>query len=117
MSDRRTIEHQIVEQYARMAEISGRMRLAAYADDWDAVCDAEKECARVIGELSALGDLAPTDPVLRRQKLELMRRVLADDAEIRLLTQPWLKKLDQLLQTPDASARLDRAYGGGSLQG
>lgn len=117
MSDRLPIEQKIVEHYTRMAEISERMRLAAYADDWNGVGDAEKECARVICDLSALGDLAPTDPALRRQKLDLMRRVLADDAEIRLLTQPWLKKLDQLLQTPDASAQLDRAYGTGSMPG
>ena len=61
-----------------------------------------------------MGDLAPADPTLRQQKIELMRRVLADDAEIRLLTQPWLKKLDAMLRTPDTAARLGRTYGAGS---
>lgn len=117
MNDRLPIEQKIVEHYTRMAAISERMRLAAHADDWDGVFDAEQECAGVINDLSALGDLSPTDPALRRQKLDLMRRVLADDAEIRLLSQPWLKKLDVLLRTADTSAQLGRAYGSGSMQG
>ena len=122
MIDRLEVERKIVEQYRRMATISERMLAAATADDWDRVCEAEKECARVIEELSTIGDLSPADPVLRRQKLELMQRVLADDAAIRLLTQPpltapWLKKLDTMLRSPDNAARLGRVYGSGSFQG
>lgn len=117
MIDRLQVERKIVEQYRRMATISERMLAAATADDWDRVCEAEKECARVIAELSTIGDLSPADPELRRQKLELMQRVLADDAAIRLLTQPWLKKLDTMLRSPDNTARLSRVYGSGSFQG
>lgn len=115
MIDRLHMEEKIVEHYRHMAAISQRMLAAAIADDWDRVCEAEKECARVIDDLSMIGDLSPTDPALRRQKLELMQRVLADDAAIRLLSQPWLKKLDALLQTTDSKARLGRAYGADTL--
>jgi flagellar protein FliT len=64
-----------------------------------------------------MGDLAPTDANLRQQKIDLMKCVLADDAEIRQLSQPWLKKLDTLLRSPSTAARLNRAYGSGSLSG
>lgn len=117
MTSRFETEQQIVERYRLMADASHRMLDAARDDDWDRVCAVEQECSRLIKDLSTMGDLAPADPALRQQKLELMRRVLADDAEIRLLTQPWLKKLDTMLRSPDNAARLGRVYGSGSFQG
>ena len=110
-------EQQIVERYRRMADASRRMLDAARLDDWDRVCLVEKECASLVAELLQMGDLAPTDPSLRQQKVDLLKRVLADDAELRLLSQPWLRKLDAVLRSPQTAARLDRTYGGGSLQG
>jgi flagellar protein FliT len=120
MNSRIDVERQIVERYQRMADASGRMLDAARADQWDTVCAIEAECAALIAELSTMGDLAPTDPQLRQQKVGLMRRVLADDAQIRLLSQPWLRKLDALMNRPeadslDAVARLERAYGTGTF--
>jgi flagellar protein FliT len=98
-----------------MADASGRMLSAARVEAWDQVCEIEKECAALVAALSTMGDLAPTDPTLREQKLDLMRRVLADDAEIRHLSQPWLKKLDAMMRSPATTARLKRAYGAGLL--
>ena len=117
MNARIEMETQIVERYTRMAAASGRMLAAARRDDWDSVTEAEKECSRLIAELSTMGDLVPSDPDLREQKLTLMKRVLADDAEIRVLTQPWMQRLDTLLRSSDTAARLDRAYGTGSSRG
>lgn len=115
MMSRIETERQIVDRYRRMAEASQRMLAAARVDDWDAVCAVEKECAQLISELTDIGDLAPSDPTLRQQKLDLMKRVLDDDAQIRLLSQPWLKKLDALMRGPANTARVHRAYGAGSL--
>ncbi len=116
MTSRFETEQQIVERYRRMADASGRMLSAARVDDWDEVCKVEKECAELVSELARMGDLAPVDPTLRSQKLELMKRVLADDAEIRLLSQPWLRKLDTMMRGPATIDRLNRTYGAGSLR-
>lgn len=111
MSERRDVEVRIVDRYRRMATASGQMLSAARLDDWDAVCRLENECAALIAELTTMGDLAPADPELRQQKIDLMKRVLADDAEIRLLSQPWLAKLDAMMRTRSTTDRLKRAYG------
>jgi flagellar protein FliT len=116
MSTRLDIEHGIVERYSRMAEASGRMLAAARLDDWDTVCKIEKECAALVGELSTMGDLAPSDPTLRLRKLELVKRVLADDAAIRALSQPWLSRLDEMMRGQNNALRMKRAYGA-SLRG
>lgn len=117
MNARLETEQQIVERFGRMADASRRMLEAARQKDWDAVCAVEKECTALIAELSQMGDLAPTDPELRRQKVDLIKRVLAADAEIRALTQPWLEKLDAVLRGTDPAARLDRGRGPDSLPG
>lgn len=117
MSARLDHERAIVERYRLMADASQRMLSAARVEDWDGVCEVEKECAALVAELSTMGDLAPTDPALREQKLDFMRSVLADDAEIRILSQPWLKKLDAMMRSPATTERLKRAYGGGFLRG
>ena len=116
MSTRLDTERGIVERYRRMAEASGRMLAAASRDDWDTVCAIEKECAALVAELSTMGDLAPNDPALRQQKLELVKRVLADDAAIRALSQPWLSRLDEMMRGQSNALRMQRAYGA-SLRG
>lgn len=115
MTPRPDLERRIVDRYRKMADASARMLTAAKRDDWDGVCAVEKECARLIAELIDIGDLSPTDPALRQEKLELVRRVLADDAAIRLLSQPWLKNLDAVLRSPSTAARVNRAYAGTGL--
>ncbi len=117
MSAHLEAERQIVACYERMADASARMLTAARRNDWDAVCAVEEECAALIAELAQMGDLAPTDPVFCRRKSDLIKRVLSDDAEIRMLTQPWLKKLDAMLRTADDTARPGRAYGPDPLPG
>ena len=117
MIDRLETEERIVAHYTRMASLSRQMLAAATAGDWDGVCEAEKACARVIEDLSGIGDLSPSDPELRERKIALMKSVLADDAAIRLLSQPWLKKLDGLIRSGDVQVRLGRAYGAGSVSG
>ncbi len=116
MNQRHDMERTIVDRYQRMADASRRMLSAARMDDWDAVCAAEKECATLIAELSKLGDLSPSDPALRQQKLGLMKRVLADDAEIRQLTQPWMRKLEDMMRTTGNAVQLGRAYGAGGAR-
>lgn len=117
MNARLENERQVVERYRRMAEASGRMVSAARDDDWDRVCVLEKDCARIVAELSSMGDLSPSDPDLRQQKIALMRRVLADDAEIRQLSEPWMAKLDAMMRTSENVGRVQRAYGAGQFTG
>ncbi len=117
MNARIETERQIVERYRRMAEASGRMLDAARDDDWDRVCLLEKDCARIVAELSTLGDLSPSDPDLRQQKIVLMRRVLSDDAAIRQLSEPWMAKLDAMMRNSGNVGRVQRAYGAGHYTG
>jgi len=92
-------ENRIIACYEMISRATGRMLVAARENDWNNVVAAENECSLVIDELKKLGDLVPSDLLLRQRKAAIVRKVLADDAEIRNLTQPWLRKLDGYLQS------------------
>jgi flagellar protein FliT len=84
----------LIEHYEAIAGASRRMLEAARHEDWDGVGREEETCRRLIARLKqAHGRVAAE----RRQRLALLRMILADDAEIRELSEPWLKQLEALL--------------------
>ena len=94
----RNDETQVMAYYESIGHVTRLMLRAAEEQDWDMLLDAEACCARLIDRLQAMMDdhtvLAPEDS---RRKHEIIRKVLADDAQIRLLTQPWLRQLETML--------------------
>jgi flagellar protein FliT len=104
-------EDRIIACYESMSRATDKMLAAARENDWDRVVSAEKECSQIIENLKQLGDLAPRDPHVRRRKAEIIRKVLADDAEVRNLTQPWLRQLEGYLRSADTSKKLGHTYG------
>ena len=96
--------------YESVAAASGRMLRAAQDSDWDALIEHEKVCAGLIEALRAADaerDLSG-DALLR--KAAIIRQVLAEDAEIRRLTQPWLRSLEELLRASANQLRLGDTY-------
>jgi flagellar protein FliT len=111
MSSTMSTEHQrILQYYEQIAAKSGEMLLAARAADWDLLCEKEGESAALIAELKGMGDLPPMNEQERKLRVQCLKQILADDAEIRQLTEPWLHELEQLLQSSANQSRLGAAY-------
>ena len=88
----------LIDCYEQIAMASGSMLAAARSRDWDGLVAAERECAASVVRLKSAQECAqPLDAVARRRKVAIIRSVLANDAEIRALTQPWLARLQELL--------------------
>jgi flagellar protein FliT len=104
------MEMTVLTHYERIAEASGRMLGAARASDWDTLCEAERECAALIARLRALGGGQDLSGESQKRRMSAIRKVLADDAEIRRLSQPWLEKLESFLGGRSADHRLRDAY-------
>ncbi|MCZ7563158.1 MAG: flagellar protein FliT [Burkholderiales bacterium] len=102
--------HDVMKYYESLAATSADMLAAARAGDWDAVVAAEHRCATQIEALRASGDRRPTGEEERRRRVEIIRRLLADDAEIRELADPWLRRLEDVLRSAGNVRRVDRAY-------
>lgn len=96
--------------YESICALSSRMVLAAQENDWDGLVELEREVV-ALREL-----LAPLDDhVLSAHEIELKRslihRILADDAEVRRHTEPWMEQVRRFLGAGANQRRVESAYG------
>jgi flagellar protein FliT len=68
--------------------------------NWDRVVKLEGACAVLISQLkhAASQDRLASEEV--QMKSRIMQRILLNDAEIRMLAEPWLEDLDNMLASP-----------------
>lgn len=93
-------ERQLLDFYKAIESKSADMLQAAMQSDWDAVVDCEKACAVLIGELRAQGQQNQLSPEERKEKTRIMQRILKNDAQIRILAEPWLATLEHMGRMP-----------------
>lgn len=103
-------ENKVLQHYESIADVSAQMLAAARSADWDGLIAAEKECAQLILRLKAARADIPLGTEGNKRRFALIRTVLAHDAEIRRLTQPWLVQLERFLNTAATDRRLSEAY-------
>jgi flagellar protein FliT len=103
-------EAEVVATYESLAALTGDMLAAAQASDWDRLIELEKGCTALVRGLRQAGGNPSGDEAFRRRKAAIIRKVLADDAEIRNLTQPWLAKLQEMLAGAAREGKVARAY-------
>lgn len=97
--------------YESMRTLSARMAEAAAACEWERLVGLERECAGLARALEASGDAAPLSDAERRRKRELILQILADDAEVRRHTEPWMEQVKPFLGAGARRNNLRRAYG------
>jgi flagellar protein FliT len=105
------MENLILDCYDGIGAASGRMLTAAMANDWDALVNAESECAAIISRLQALGESKPLSENGARRKMQVIRKVLAEDAKIRDHTQPWMRSMEAILCGKVSERRVQNTYG------
>ena len=93
----------------RLSGITGQMRNAAIGGEWDRLISLEKECKRKVEEIKP-HDGIPSDPEERAQKMALLKKILADDADIRSRTENWLEQFQRIMQSARSEQRLQQAY-------
>jgi len=101
----------ILGYYEQVRDASSQMLQAARSNDWDALVAGEERCAAIIGKLQACSDdVGRLDANAKKRTHEIIRAILANDAEIRDLTQPWLRQLESHLGASRMSRRIANTY-------
>jgi flagellar protein FliT len=101
----------ILDCYEEVRDGSLLMLQAARDSDLDALVAGEQRCAAVIARLQALGDDTKLlDEPAKKRAHEIIRTILAYDAEIRDLAHPWLRQLETHLGVSRMSRRMAAAY-------
>lgn len=96
--------------YEEMTVISGQMLRAASEGEWDLLTELERECASRIDRLRQ-NETVVVQAEQRSRKVAAIRTILANDRQIRDLTQPWMAKLSALVGNTSTERRVARAYG------
>jgi flagellar protein FliT len=106
--------NQVIATYEKVTGVMASMRAAARAADWTRLAALEKDCARLVALLQHSPVSAELTPPQQQRKFDLLKRLLADDAEIRRHTEPWMENLKSLIHSTGRKRQISQAYGLGA---
>lgn len=90
-----------IRLYEQMNTLSAQMAEAAVANNWERLSALEREVASLRDRLKMEDPVsrAPVhlSEVERRTKADLIKRILANDREVRRHTEPWMESVRHLL--------------------
>ena len=101
---------QIIATYETILSITEQMLQAAKKNDWDYLMALEEDCRTNVAKLVSANP-PPLTGEYQLRKVEIIHKVLADDAEIRNITQPWMGYLQGLIGSIGHEKKLVQAYG------
>jgi flagellar protein FliT len=94
----------LIQCYETIADTSRLMLAAARSDNWDEVVRLEGRCRELIAELKQVARTQHLGATEQRRRIELLRAILDNDAEMRVRAEPWLRQLERMI-TPPRTAR------------
>lgn len=86
--------------YESMSGLSAQMADAARENDWDRLTTLEHQVTDLREQMVRQDPQEPSASLSeteRRRKIELIKRMLADDREVRRHTDPWMDSVRQML--------------------
>ena len=105
---------EILSLYEEVAVITDQMLLAARNSDWDSLLSLETRCANHINTLRAKDQVETLSELARQTKMGLIKKILADDHQIRAITEPRLTELSALINRSGTERKLHQAYSANS---
>ncbi|HWW71957.1 MAG TPA: flagellar protein FliT [Duganella sp.] len=82
---------EVLSMYENIAGLSKQMAAAARLGDWDGLSQLETRCAT---EARAVATGVPAlSGAPRLRKIDLLKQILANDREIRDITDPWMNQV------------------------
>lgn len=102
--------HHIIDSYHSISQLTGQMLMAAKAGDWDGLTELEFHCRSKVAELKSMKEGLTMDSEHKKQKVEVIKKILADDKRIRELTEPWMNSLHAILSANYKGKLVTEAY-------
>ena len=102
---------ELIDLYENVAVITDKMLHAARQRDWELLCQLESNCSSTVAIIQKNEVPVPLTPELKERKISMIKKILADDKEIRDITEPWMAELADLMQSNQTSRKLNQAYG------
>jgi flagellar protein FliT len=83
---------------------------AAEKGDWDQVAGMESTCKPIIEQIRNTSIEERLSDDQRRQKIQVIKQILRDDARLRELANPWMTQLQEVLQQTRKGRDAIQAY-------
>ncbi|SDY23304.1 flagellar protein FliT [Nitrosomonas sp. Nm58] len=90
-------EAQIISTYKAILAITHKMLKAAQENDGKRLFSLEQECKKLTHALIANPPQQPLSAEMQKKRIEIIHQILACDAKIRAITEPWMTHLQNLL--------------------
>ena len=105
---------QVINIYEEILSTTQKMLVAAQNSEWGKLIKLEQECKQLTNKLMKYESGSLLSYELQQKKLEIIHQVLNVDAKIRSITEPWMEKLQDILNTSERKRNLHQAYEAGS---
>lgn len=93
----------VLSMYENIADLTNQMVVAARASDWDGLDKLENQGASAASAI--IGVKVPAlDGAPRMRKIDLLKMILANDREIRSVTEPWMTQSAAMMQSQRPAA-------------
>ncbi len=101
---------QVISMYKAILAITNRMLTAAQNSQWDELVSLEQECKQLTKALTKGESDTILDNELLQKKISIIHQILDDDAQIRAITEPWMNRLQEMLNANKQARNLQHAY-------
>lgn len=102
---------QVITNYESLSAITSQMRHAAAQGEWDTLVELELQCSKQVAAMKPVDAATSLDEPTRQRKIQLIKKILADDADIRNRTEVWMAQLQHIMRSNRQEQRLQQAYG------
>lgn len=102
---------QVIENYESLSALTAQMREAAVCGEWDMLVALEKQCQQHVAAMAPVDAAAKLDEPSRQRKIQLIKNILENDADIRNRTMGWMEQLKQIIHSNRQEQRLQHVYG------
>lgn len=102
----------VVANYETLAALTLRMREAATSGEWDTLVNIERERSELLAATKPLDAQIKLDPASSQRKDQLLKTILAQDAETQVLVKSWMDQFQMTMQSATQEMRLLKKYGG-----
>ena len=87
----------VLSMYENIAGMTNKMVVAARSSDWNDLDALENQCASA-ASATMTGKVPTLAGASRLRKIDLLKQILANDREIRAITEPWMTQLPSAMQ-------------------
>ncbi|WP_034293279.1 flagellar protein FliT [Herbaspirillum sp. RV1423] len=102
---------EVILLYELVAELTDQMLAAARKEDWTLLSQLEAKCAQYVETLKQNETGVALSDDRRERKIEILKKILEDDKDIRNLTSPGLQKLSAMIKSTGTEIKLSKTYG------